>query len=83
MTSVKVGILCCQSTVALWQAVAPGLDQFENPVVVVGTEETTLLGVVTAATSAAVLGVRPTQQEMTEESRRHPILGMNSQTRGQ
>ena len=76
MTDVTEGILCCRSTVDPWQAAAPGLGQFETLVVVVETAETTLLGVVTTATAAGVLGVRPAQPAMTAEYRRHPIPGM-------
>ena len=56
MTDVKAGILCCRSTAARWQVAAPGLGQFETLLVVVETAETTLLGVVTAATAAGILG---------------------------
>ena len=76
MTDVTEGILCCRSIVDPWKAAAPGLGRFETPVVVVATAETTLLGVVTVATAAGVLGMRPAQPAMTVESRWHPISGM-------
>ena len=54
-------------------SVASGLGRFETLVVAVETAETTLLGVVTAATAAGVLWVKPAQPAMTAESQRHPI----------
>ena len=80
MTGVTVGILCCGSSVARWRAVASGLHPFGTLVLAVETAETTLLGVVTVATAAGVLGVRRAPPAMTVESRRRPIPGMTVAT---
>ena len=78
MTGVKAGTvaLSCRGTAGRWRAAASGLGQFETLVVVVGTVETTLLGVVTAAAAAAVLGVPVPPARISRQTAADSTTGM-------